>query len=221
MNIRKTLQEKVAYYLPDWRQRWHEGLFACRRWLRALKFQTIKLIGWYLAAVLCFILVFGMANSFWLTLQHTPVGTMFLGSHPPAPLIAIFTATSNHLLPQAFRLTYDTALTCLLLGSACQLLAITRYCYTDRGLLNRLSWFALCAVLTSMDLLDKGQPYDLTTGTVLYLVPAVCLASHCLEFSAMLFPEIWIVLKLGELRHFCTVAKIRNTTNFTKDTGKS
>ncbi len=92
----------------------------------------------------------------------------------------------------------------------CQLFAITRYLYTGRGLINRLLWFALCAALTSLGFLKTGHQFDFTTGTVLYLVPASCLAGVCLEFTAHLLPEIWILRKLRDLRQFIKLARIRN-----------
>jgi len=200
----------IEYYVPEWRQRCHELQSAGKRWLRRIKFHAIRLFTLYLAAALCFMLVFGMANYFWFTFRHTPIGAMFLDSHPPEAILAIFTATADNLVPLAFRLSLDTAITCLLLGLACQLFAITRYLYTGRGMLNRLLWFALCAALPNLDFIETWPPFEFTTGMVLYLVPASCLAGVCLEFTSHLLPEIWIVLKLRDLRQFVKVAKIRN-----------
>jgi len=209
MNI-KTMQDWIEYYMPDWRQRCCELQSACKRRLRNIKLHLIKLFAHYLAAVLCFMLVFGMVNYFWFTFRHTPVGSMFLDSNPPEALLAIFTATNSNLVTLAFRLNIDLAVTCLLLGLVCQLFAITRYLYTGRGLINRLLWYAFCAAITSLDILQTGHPFDFTTSIVLYLLPASCLAGVCLEFTSLLLPEIWIVFRLKELRQVVKIARIRN-----------
>ncbi len=170
MNCQKIMQGWIEYYMPDWRQRCCELRSACKQRLRNIEFHTIKLFAQSLAAVLCFILVFGMVNYFWFNFRHTSVGSMFLGSNPPEALLAIFTALdSNNLVLLAFQITIDTAVTCLLLGIVCQLLAITRYFYTGHGLINRLLWYAFCAAITSRDLLQVGHKFDFTTSTVLYL----------------------------------------------------
>jgi len=211
MYIPKPLRDLIEYYLPDWRQRGHDLRAAGKRWLRHTKLHAVKLFVLYLTAPISFLLVFGLANDFWFTFRHTPVGSMFLSSHPPAALLAILNATNtNNLLPLAFQFSLDAAVTCLLLGFACQLSAITRYCYTGRGLLNRLLWVALGAALSSLAGLEARQQFDFTTGFALSLVPAGCLVGGCLEFTAHLLPEIWIVLKLRDLRHFIQVARIRN-----------
>lgn len=211
MHIPKTLHDLIEYYLPDWRQRCHDVRVAGMRWLRNTKLHIIKLLALYLTAVLCFLLVYGLINYFWFTFRHTPVGSMFLNSAPPPALMAILNATNtNNLLPLALRFSLDAAATCLLLGLVCQLLAITRYCYTGRGLMTRLLWFVMCAALSSLVSSEIRQPFDFTTGFALALVPTSCLAGGCLEFTAHLLPEIWIVLKLRNLRQFIQVAKIRN-----------
>lgn len=210
MDTPKTLRDLIKYYLPDWRQRCHDVRVAGKRWLRNTKLHLIKLCVLYLTAALCFLLVFGLVNYFWFTFRHTPVGGMFLHSHPPAALMAILTATNTNLLPLALQFSLDTAATCLLFGLVCQLLAITRYCYTGRGLMTRLLWFALCAAISSLAALQTRHQFDFTTGFALALVPASCLAGGCLEFTGHLLPEIWIVLKLRNLRHFIQVARIRN-----------
>ncbi len=210
MNQHKTIQGWIKYYMPDWRQRCCALQSACKRRLRTIKFHIVKLLVQYLAAVLCFMLVFGMVNYFWFTYRHTPVGGMFLSSNQSEAILAIFTATNSNLVPLAFRLTLDTAATCLLLGLVCQLLAVTRYFYEGRGLVNRLFWYVFCAAITSLDLLQTGHQFDLTTRFVLYLIPASCLAGECLKFTSLLLPEIWIVLRVGEVRQFIKIARIRN-----------
>jgi len=211
MNQHKIIQRWIEYYMPDVRQRCWVLQSACKRRLRTIQFYVIKLCVQYLAAVLCFILVFGMVNYFWFTLQHTPAGNMFLGSDQPEAILAIFTATSSNLVPLAFRLTLDTAVTCLLLGLVSQLFAVTRYFYEGRGLVNRLLWYIFCATITSLDLLQTGHQFDLTSSFVFYLIPASCLAGDCLKFTSLLLPEIWIVFRVGkEVRQFVKTARIRN-----------
>ena len=211
MNPHKIIQRWIEYYLPDWRRRCWVLQSACKQRLRTIQFYVVKLCVQYLAAVLCFILVFGMVNYFWFTFRHTPAGNMFLDSDQPEAILAIFTATKSNLVPLAFRLTLDTAVTCLLLGLVCRLLAVTRYFYEGRGLVNRLLWYIFCAAITSLDLLQTGHRFDLTSSFVLYLIPASCLTGDCLKLTSLLLPEMWIVFRVGEeIRQIVKTARIRN-----------
>ena len=204
------MQGWIEYYIPDWRQ-WRYGLLsACKRRLRNIKLCFIKLFVQYLAAVLCFLAVFGMVKYFWIFFRHTPVGNKFLDSNPPEAILSVFAAINSDLVPLAFQFSIDTAVTCLLLGLVCQLFAIIRYLYVGRGLINRLFWYAFCSAITSQDLLQIGRQFDFTTGIILYLIPAVCLAGVCLELTSLLLPEVWTVFRLRELRQVVKIARIRN-----------
>lgn len=211
MNQQKTIQGWIKYYMPDWRQRRRVLQSACRRWLQAIQFHVVKLCAHSLAAIVGFILVFGMVNYLWFTFQHTPVGNVFLNRNPPEVILAIFTATSNNLVSLAFWLTLDTVVTCLALGLVCQLLAVTRYLYVGRGLINRLCWFVFCAVIISLDPLQTGHHFELTTNFALYLIPASCLVGACLQLTSLLLPEVWIIFSVrAEIRQFVKTARIRN-----------
>ncbi|OQX17670.1 MAG: hypothetical protein BWK76_10030 [Desulfobulbaceae bacterium A2] len=206
-----TMQGWIEYYLPDWRQRCSEWRSAFKRRLRNIQFQIVKLCVQFLAAVLCFMLVFGMVNYFWFTFRHTPAGGIFLSRNPSGALSAIFAVIAgNNLVLLAYLFTLDTAISCLLLGLVCQFFAITRYLYTGRGLIIRLFWYCLCAAVTSLDLLQAGNQFDFTTSFVLNFVPASCLSGVCLEFTSLLLPEIWMVFRLRELRQVIRIARIRN-----------
>ncbi|MDA8418555.1 MAG: hypothetical protein M0Z90_05945 [Desulfobacteraceae bacterium] len=210
MSLHKSMQGLVEYYMPDLRQRHYELKSACKRQLRRIKSHIIKLFALYLSTALCFMLVFGMVNYFWFTFRNTPVGSMFLAGNPPEALLSILTATNSNLVAMAFQLTIDTICTCLLFGLVCQFFGITRYFYIGRGWINRLFWYGICAALTSLDLFKTGKQFDFTTSVVLYLLPASCLSGDCLEFTSLLLPEIWIVFRLGTLRQFVKIARIRN-----------
>ncbi|MDJ0984461.1 MAG: hypothetical protein QNJ26_02865 [Desulfobacterales bacterium] len=77
----------------------------------------------------------------------------------------------------------------LIVSAACQVLAVRRYFYEGRGLINRVIWLALFSAVAGW-LLARNSHIDLQVAFGLAIAPSLCLFSSCLNIAKRILPEL-------------------------------
>jgi hypothetical protein len=78
---------------------------------------------------------------------------------------------------------------CLIASAICQLLAMRRYFYEGRGLLNRIIWLALFAAAAAY-ILQRNSGVDIKLAFGVVIAPCLCLLSSCQNIAKRLLPEL-------------------------------
>ena len=78
---------------------------------------------------------------------------------------------------------------CLAISAAFQILALRRYVYVGRGLLNRIVVLLLFSAAAGFKLAHAGS-IDLPVAIGVSIVPSLCLFPSCMNISARILPEV-------------------------------
>jgi hypothetical protein len=162
---------------------------AIQNWLRELIRSLIEItILFTITAVLVGILL-SFLEAFWYLYLETPVGIKYTAN--PSRL-------SPHLLTQLFKrdlfllsieIATATLTACLIISAAFQILALRRYFYLGRGLLNRVIVLLLFSAAAAFKLAHTSQ-IDLPIALGVSIVPSLCLFPSCMNISARILPEL-------------------------------
>ncbi len=175
--------------MPVWKQKLSRAAHAIQNWFRQLIYSLIEIVILFTAIAVLVGLLLSFLEALWYLYLQTPVGIKYTTN----PF-----RSSVHLLTQLFQkdlfwfsLEIATAVftACLTISAACQVLAVRRYFYVGRGLLNRLIWLMLFSAAAAFILADLCQ-IDLQVAFGISIVPSLCLFSSCLNISARLLPEL-------------------------------
>ena len=174
---------------PLWKRKLKRARRAIQIWLRDLIYSMIEItILFTVTAVLVGILLTLLEASWYLYLE-TPIGIKFTAD--PSRL-------SPHLLTQLFKrdlflfsleIATATLTACLILSIAFQILALRRYFYFGRGLLNRIIILLLFSAAGAFNLVYTGR-IDPFVAFGVSIVPSLCLFPSCMNISARIFPEL-------------------------------
>ena len=174
---------------PMWKRRLKRAGRAIQIWLRELIRSLIEIIILFaVAAVLAGILL-SLLEAFWYLYLETPVGIKYTAN--PSRL-------SPHLLTQLFKrdlflfsieIATATMAACLIISAAFQILALRRYCYLGRGLLNRIILLLLFSAAGAYKLAHTSQ-IDLLVACGISIIPSLCLFPSCMNISARILPEL-------------------------------
>jgi hypothetical protein len=185
----KTLLNSSRSPQPVWKHKLKQAGRAIQIWLRNLIYSLIEItILFTVTAVLVGILL-SLLEAFWYLYLETPIGIKFTAD--PSRL-------SPHLLTQLFKqdlflfsveIATATLTACLVISFAFQILALRRYFYSGRGLLNRFIVLLLFSAAGAFNLAHTGQINPLVAFGV-SIVPSLCLFPSCMNISARIFPEL-------------------------------
>lgn len=168
---------------------WKRASRAIRIWLRELIYSVLEvMILFTVTAVLIGILLSSLEALWYLYLQ-TPVGIKYTANP---------TRLSPHLLTQLFHqdlflFSVEVAVAvltaCLAISAAFQILALRRYFYVGRGMLNRIVVLVLFSAAAGFKLAHAGS-IDLPVAIGVSIIPSLCLFPSCMNISARILPEI-------------------------------
>ena len=174
---------------PVWKHKLKQAGRAIQNWLRELIRSLIEItILFTITAVLVGILL-SFLEAFWYLYLETPVGIKYTAN--PSRL-------SPHLLTQLFKrdlfllsieIATATLTACLIISAAFQILALRRYFYLGRGLLNRVIVLLLFPAAGAFKLAHTSQ-IDLPIALGVSIVPSLCLFPSCMNISARILPEL-------------------------------
>jgi hypothetical protein len=174
---------------PAWKRKLKRAGRAIQKWLRELIHSLIEItILFTITAVLVGILL-SFLEAFWYLYLETPVGIKYTTN--PSRL-------SPHLLTQLFKrdlflfsieIATATLTACLIISAAFQIMALRRYFYLGRGLLNRVIVLLLFSAAAAFKLAHTGQ-IDLLVALGVSIVPSLCLFPSCMNISARILPEL-------------------------------
>jgi hypothetical protein len=172
-----------------WKRKLKRAGRAIQIWLRELIYSLIEItILFTVTAVLVGILLSGL-EAMWYLYLETPIGAKFTAD--PSRL-------SPHLLTQLFKrdlllfsleIATATLTACLTISTAFQILALRRYFYLGRGLLNRIIVLLLFSAAGAFNLAYTDQ-IDPFVAFGVSIVPSLCLFPSCMNISARIFPEL-------------------------------
>jgi hypothetical protein len=185
----ENLLNKARNPQPVWKRKLKQAGRAIQIWLRELVRSLIEIIILFaVTAVLAGILL-SLLEAFWYLYLETPVGIKYTAD--PSRL-------SPHLLTQLFKrdlflfsieIATATMTACLIISAAFQILALSRYCYLGRGLLNRLIVLLLFSAAGAFKLAHTSQ-IDPLVAFGISIVPSLCLFPSCMNISARILPEL-------------------------------
>ena len=174
---------------PVWKRKLKQAGCAIQIWLRELIHSLLEIIILFaVTAVLAGILL-SLLEAFWYLYLETPVGRKFTAD--PSRL-------SPHLLTQLFKrdlflfsieIATATLTACLIISAVFQILALRRYFYLGRGLLNRLIVLLLFSAAGAFKLAHISQ-IDVLVAFGVSIVPSLCLFPSCMNISARILPEL-------------------------------
>lgn len=177
---------------------------AIQIWIRQLIYSLIEIVILFTATAVLIGILLSFLEALWYIYLQTPVGIKYTTN--PA-------RTTTHVLTQLFQkdlflfsleIAVVALVACLTTSFVCQVLALHRYFYVGRGLINRIIWLMLFSAATGFELTHRCQ-VDLQVALGVAIVPNLCLFPACLKISARILPEltpfgIWKLLI--SLKHF-------------------
>jgi hypothetical protein len=175
--------------VPVWKQKLGRAARAIQKWFRQLIYSLIEIAVLFTATAVLIGILLSFLEGFWYLYLQTPVGIKY-ATNP--------FRSSAHMLTQLFQkdlflfsleIATTALVVCLIIGAACQALAVRRYFYVGRGLLNRFIWLMLFSAAAAFTLVHTCQ-IDLQVAFGISIVPSLCLFSSCLNISARLLPEL-------------------------------
>jgi hypothetical protein len=185
----KNLLNSARNPQSAWKRKMKRAGRAIQIWLRELIYSLIEItILFTVTAVLVGILL-SLLEAMWYLYLETPVGIKFTAD--PSRL-------SPHLLTQLFKrdlfllsleIAAATLTACLIISIAFQILALRRYFYLGRGLLNRIIVLLLFSAAGAFNLSHSDQLNPFVAFGV-SIVPSLCLFPSCMNISARIFPEL-------------------------------
>ena len=174
---------------PAWKRKLRRAGRAIQIWLRELIYSLIEIAILFTATAVLIGILLSFLEAFWYLYLQTPVGIKYTAN--PSRL-------SPHLLTQLFNqdlflfsIEVATAAlaACLTISAVFQILALRRYFYVGRGLLNRVIVLSLFSAAAGFKLAHTG-PVDLPIAIGVSIVPSLCLFPSCMNISARILPEL-------------------------------
>jgi hypothetical protein len=174
---------------PVWKRKLKRAGRAIQIWLRELIHSLIEIIILFAVTAVLVGILLSLLEAFWYLYLETPVGIKYTAN--PSRL-------SPHLLTQLFKgdlflfsieIATATLTACLIISAAFQILALRRYCYLGRGLLNRMIVVLLFSTAGAYKLSHTSQ-IDLLVAFGISIVPSLCLFPSCMNISARILPEL-------------------------------
>ena len=143
--------------VPAWKQRLRRAAHAIQIWFRQLIYSLIELVILFTATAVLIGILLSLLEAFWYLYLQTPVGIKYT-TNP--------TRSSAHILTQLFRkdlflfsleIATITLAVSLIFSAVSQTLAVRRYFYVGRGLLNRVVWLMLFSAAAAFKLAQTCQ----------------------------------------------------------------
>lgn len=189
--------EPSQHSKPIRQRKLRRAVRAVQIWLRELIYSVIEVIILFTATAVLVGILLSFLEAFWYLYLQTPVGIKYTAD--PSRL-------SPHLLAQLFNqdlfifsveVASASLAACLAVSAAFQILALRRYFYVGRGLLNRIIIIMLFSTAAGFNLAHTGA-VDITVAIGVSIVPSLCLFQSCMNISARILPEItpWVIIKL-------------------------
>jgi hypothetical protein len=174
---------------PVWKQKLRWAARKIQIWFRQLIYSLIEIVILFTATAALTGILLSFLEAFWYLYLQTPVGIKYT-MNP--------SRSSVHMLTQLFRkdlflfsleIAAAALAACLIISALCQALAVRRYFYVGRGLLNRVIWLMLFSGAAALQLAHTCQ-IDLQVALGISIIPNLCLFSSCQNISARLLPEL-------------------------------
>jgi len=174
---------------PVWSRKLKRTGRAIQTWLRELIYSLIEIVILFTATAVLVGILLSFLEAFWYLYLQTPVGIRYTAD--PSRL-------SPHLLTQLFKqdlflfsveVATATLAACLVISAVFQILALRRYFYVGRGLLNRAILLLLFSAAAGFKL-TQSIPIDLPVAFGVSIVPSLCLFPSSMNISARILPEL-------------------------------
>jgi len=198
-------------FVPDWERRLADFRKARKLWRikgtnEAIKLALLAVCTWF--ATLVFL---HFANTLWFIYLHTPMGEKFAAEVSVRLAPAISALLNRNLFHLSLLATGNSLTTCLMAGALGQMLAIQRFTYVGRGLLNRLGWALTCAALVPLNpwTVDPGAGQPLAS-LYLHLIPCAFLLSGTFSLTHHLLPEMNFLALGRQLFDYAEFVRLRN-----------
>ena len=174
---------------PVWKRKLKRAGRAIQIWLREFIYSLIEITILFTATAVLVGILLSFLEAFWYLYLQTPVGIKYTAD--PSRL-------TSHLLTQLFKqdlflfsveVATAALAACLAISAVFQILALRRYFYVGRGLLNRAIVLLLFSAAAGFKLAHTG-PVDLPIAIGVSIVPSLCLFPSCINISARILPEL-------------------------------
>jgi hypothetical protein len=174
---------------PVWKRKLKRAGRAIQIWLREFIYSLIEITILFTATAVLVGILLSFLEAFWYLYLQTPVGIKYTAD--PSRL-------TSHLLTQLFKqdlflfsveVATAALAACLAISAVFQILALRRYFYVGRGLLNRAIVLLLFSAAAGFKL-EHTAPVDLPIAIGVSIVPSLCLFPSCMNISARILPEL-------------------------------
>lgn len=174
---------------PVWKQLLQRVIRAIQAWIRKLITSLIEIIILFIATAVLSGILLSFVEAFWYLYLQTPVGMKFTAD-PSRSTVHLLTQLIQKDL---FLLSVDVAAAamaaCLIVSAICQLMALRRYFYEGRSLLNRVIWLSLFSAAAAA-ILERNNGIDIQLAFGVTIAPCLCLFSSCQNIAKRLLPEL-------------------------------
>ena len=174
---------------PAWKQKLRRAARAIHIWFRQLIYSLIEIIILFTATAVLVGLLLSFLEALWYIYLQTPVGMKYTINPARSSVDLLTQLFRKDLFLFALEISVVDLVACLLISAVCQALAIRRYFYVGRGLLNRFIWIMLFSTAAGFVLTHRCR-IDLQVALGISIVPSLCLFSSCINISARLLPEL-------------------------------
>jgi hypothetical protein len=162
---------------PVWKRKLKRAGRAIQIWLREFIYSLIEITILLTATAVLVGILLSFLEAFWYLYLQTPVGIKYTAD--PSRLMFLFSV----------EVATATLAASLIISAVFQILALRRYFYVGRGLLNRAIVLLLFSAAAGFKLAHTA-PVDLPIAIGVSIVPSLCLFPSCMNISARILPEL-------------------------------
>ncbi len=172
-----------------WRQHLQRAACAVKNWIRRLIYSLIEIVILFTATAALVGILLSFVEAFWYLYLRTPVGIKYTADPSRSSVHLVSQLIQKDLFLFSVEIATATLAACLIMSAVCQLLAVRRYFYEGRGLLNRIIWLLLFSTAAAY-ILERNSQIDLPVAFGAAIAPCLCLVSSCHNISKRLLPEL-------------------------------
>ena len=174
---------------PLWKKHLQRAVRAIQKWFRQLVYSLIEIVILFTATAVLVGILLSFMEAFWYLYLQTPVGIKYTADPSRLSVHKLTQLIHKDLFLFSIEIAATALTACLMLSIACQVLAVRRYFYVGRGLINRVIWLLLFSAAAGY-LLTHTSQIDLQLAIWVMIAPCLCLFSSCLNISNRLLPEL-------------------------------
>jgi hypothetical protein len=163
-----------------------------RIWLRNLIYSMIEIVILFTATAVLMGILLSFTKALWYLYLETPVGRKYTANFSVLTTHVLSELVRRDLVLFSIEIAACALITCLMVSATIQLLAVRRYFYEGRGLVNRMVWIALFSASSAHNLTNISQ-IEWSIAVAISILPSLCLFASCLAIAAKLLPELTIV----------------------------